>query len=262
MPRRTVLVCVAAAAVAAGAAAILHSPSRERPDVPAAPPAPPPGDSAAVRPPEFPPVRSDEDRIVHWVATLQTGADDDVAWAVAQLRTSGTAGRRAVRDAAAVAIGANPALVQQALEFLAASPDKGDAGFARATFAGRDVESALRAIRILAAVEKPLAPESVAAIGDSAAWGSAELRVRALSALAGSGDDAAADRAVRVLSETPRGEMVAAVGAVEGTKNAKLVGWVSGCFDADTDVAVRLAAASVLVAAGDASRLAWLRETA
>jgi hypothetical protein len=262
MSRRTLLVCVAAVAVVAGAAALVQSPSRETGDAPAPPAERPAEETGSVRPPEFPPVRSDEERIVHWVGTLQTGADDDVAWAVTQLRTAGPAGRRAVRDAATVAIGANPALVQQALEFLAVSPDAADAEFARRTFASRDTESALRAIRLIAAVESPLSAASLGPIADAAAACGAEARVRALQAFAGSGDDAAADRAIRVLGDTPRGEMAGAVGALVGTKNANLVAWVSGCFDAESDVRVRLAASSVLVAAGDMSRVAWLRETA
>lgn len=238
-----------------------------RPDVreSPAPETPPPGDGdGPSRPPEFPPVRSDDDRIVHDLSMLQTGAEDDVALAVARLRNAGPAGRRAVRDAATVAIGANAALVQQALEFLSTSPDAADADFARRAMATRDPQSVLRALRVLGAAEKPLSHASSAAIDDVAAAPGAlvAVRVRALGTLAMSGDDGAAERAIHVLSAAPRAEFAACVAALEGTKNARLLAWTSGCFDADSDVSVRLAAAAVLVAAGDLSRVAWLRETA
>ena len=262
MSRRTVLVCVAAAAAVAGAAALSQSKPREPVETAAPPPQAQPEEAGSVRPPEFPPVRTDEERIVHWVSTLQTGADDDVAWAVTQLRTAGAAGRRAVRDAASVAIGSNPALVQQALKFLSTEPDAADAEFARRALAAGDAESDLLAVPLLASAEKTLSPASAAAIAAEAARGSPYVRLAALRALGGSGDDVSADEAIRVLGGTPRGELATAVGALEGTRNAKLVAWVSGCFDAESDVAVRLAASSVLVAAGDLSRVAWLRETA
>jgi hypothetical protein len=262
MSRRTVLVCVVAAAAVAAVAALTRSKRPPSPEPSAPAPAPRDDGGTSARPPEFPPVRSKDDLVGHWVATLQTGADDQVAWAVAHLRTAGQAGRRAVREAAAAAIGANAALVQQGLEFLAASPDADDAEFARRAIASRDTQSTLRAIRILSAAESPLSAASVAAIGGAAESGNLEVRLAALHALAASGDDPAAERAIRVLGETPRGDVAAGVGALEGTKNAKLLAWTAGCFDADADVAVRLSAASVLVASGDLSRVPWLDEVA
>ena len=112
MSNRFLIVLAGAAAAIVAAALVVR-----REGVPAAVTAPAPisrdsESEPAERPPHFAPVRSDDDRIVHWLHSLQTGDDDDVAWAVSRLRLAGSPARAAVRSAAEVAVDANPALLQ------------------------------------------------------------------------------------------------------------------------------------------------------
>jgi len=259
MPDRPVVIAVAAVAAAAvvgGALMLADGPTR-----PADPPAAPPvvvEDASVARPPQFPPVTSDAERIVQWVRTLQTGADDDVAWAASRLRSAGAEGRRAVRDAAQVAVESNPALVEQALDFLSVAPDDADVPFARAALSCRDAEAVLRAMRLLAAHPGPDANGSARAITAAAMAGSRNVRLEALTALAKIGGDVAADEALRVIRESPAADAAAGYGAISGLRSDRLHAALLASFGSETNLAVRFAIADALVTGGDTTPQAWV----
>lgn len=249
-----VALAVAAAAVVVAAALALRpqKPVRDEP-----PPAPPEA-RPIERPPEFPAVRDDGDRILHWIRTLQVGADDDVAWASALLREAGPAGRRAVRDAAFVAVESNPALVEQALEFLLEDPQDEDAPFALAALRSHDPQAVLRAIRLLAVAPGRERAETAVRIADAALAGSAAVRNEALAALARLEDRAAAEEALRVLSATPETERAGAYTALAGARHPHLVEALRTAFGTTRDVRIRFALADALVASEDRTPVPWL----
>jgi hypothetical protein len=259
MPGRTLLVAVAAAlAVVVGVLAV-RGPARSPP--PPAPADTPPvvvEDGNVLRAPEFAPVTSDEDLVIHWVRTLQTGSDEHVAWSVGRLRTAGAEGRRAVRDAAQVAIDSNAALVEQALQFLSAAPDDADVPFARAALACRDPQGVILATRLLGDRPGPDRGATARAISKAALSVPRNVRMEALGALAKIGGDDAAEEALRVIRESPAVDAPAAIGAAAGLRSDRFHAALAAMFATETNLAVRFAAADALVAGGDASPEPWL----
>jgi HEAT repeat protein len=259
MPDRSVVIVAAAVTAAAvvGGAMMLADEKPRAPEPTAAPPVVL-EDASAARPPQFPPVTSDAERIVQWVHTFQTGADDDVAWAASRLRTAGPEGRRAVRDAAQVAIESNPALVEQALDFLAAAPDDADVPFARAALSCRDAEAVRRAMRLLGAHPGRDAGESARAIAAAAMTGSRNVRLEALTALSKIGGDVAAEEALRVIRDSPAADAAAGYGAISGLSSDRLHAALLASFGSETNLAVRFAIADALVTGGDPTPEAWV----
>ena len=261
MPSRPVVIAAAAASVVVAGVLVL-SVETPRPAVP--PPAPAAAPAALVeggsilRPPEFPPVAGDEDRVIQWVRTFQTGADDDVAWAASRLRLAGGEGRRAVRDAAQVSIESNTALVEQALEFLGAEPEDADVPFAVAALGCRDPQAVVRGIRLLAVRPGPDRDATARAIAAAAARGELNVRLEVLAALAKIGGDAAADEAIRVIQSSPFADAPAGYGAIAGLRSDRLHRALLAAFGTETNVAVRFAVADALVTGGDSSPEAWL----
>jgi hypothetical protein len=266
--RPLVLVAVAAALTAGVVATV-----RRRDDAPAPAPATPPDappdplpaapqSETPRRPPEYPDVASDAERIAEWVHMVQTGDDDDVAWATHELRLAGKAGRAALRDAAHAVVEGNDALVEQALEFLIADPDPADAAFARDALRSRDPHAVRRAMRVLAAAPGPDRAGAAKAIADAAIATARIARLDAYPALVRLGGDAAAAQAVRVMRAGPPEELPAACDALAEFRHETLRAFYADLFAGETSPAIRIAAARRLLAGGDTTPVAWLESVA
>src|SRR5262249_2100034 len=106
-------------------------------------------------PAELPSVAAESERVAWYARVLATGDEDEVGWAKERLRATGAAGRAIVREQARSSLETNPALLQQALEFLAVDAEPEDLVLARDALASDDPQAVTRALRIVAAVAKP-----------------------------------------------------------------------------------------------------------
>ena len=260
MRTRPIVLSLAAAAALIASVAWLRRDHRISAEPPPGPPLPLESESPG-RPPEFPAVTSEDARIVHWVHVLQTGGEDDVAWALSRLRLAGAQGRRAVRDAAQVSVEGNPALSEQALEFLLAGPAPEDLAFAFEALASSDPQTVARAAKLVTAVEVPPAerPRFARRLAEAAAGAGRTVRALALSALARIGGPEAREEAVRVLGLTPPDQLAAAYDALSASRDPQIHDALARAFATSQDVLLRLAAADALVSCGDRSPVDWLR---
>jgi len=243
-----VVAAIAASRRAAAPTASEPPPAAERPV----------GDDAIERPPEFPPVAGASERIAHWVHVLESGDFPDVDWAVSRLRAAGDDARLAVRDAGQAAIVSNPALAEQAVEFLLTAPRDDDAPFARAALSLRDVKGVARAIRLVAAAPGADRGAAARAVVDAAlAWGR-EVRLECAEALATIGGDEGASEAIRLVRSAPVDEAAALYGALAGFRQPAIHALLAEAFASAVDPAVRIMAADALLAGGDPAPTTWL----
>jgi hypothetical protein len=258
MSARVWLVVAGAAAVVV-AVLVVRAPAPAPATPPAAAPPSTPDDHAPrERPPEFPPVAGRAELISNLLRILVSGDEADVDWSVSRLVRLGDEARAAFRDAGTAAVATNPALVEQALAFLLASPQEADGDFARAALATNDEEAVRRAIRLLAAApgaDRDGAARAVASPGG--AWG-AKARFECVVALGKIGGDVAADEAVRVVSEAPTHERPSLYGAVGEFRHPRVHAHLAAEFAATKDDASRIAVAGALLAGGDPSPTSWL----
>jgi hypothetical protein len=210
------------------------------------------------RPPEFPAVRGDEDRIAHWVHTVANGADDDVAWASSRLERAGARGRSAFRDAARVAIESNVALTEQALDFLLKSPEDSDGEFAVAALLSRDSQAVVRAMRLLGAVRGGAGNDVAKAIGAAGSAGPRDLRLESIAALAKRNDPDAAAEALKLVDGATTVDAPDAVRALEAFRLPAVRDAVASIWSSDAALAIRFAAADVMVGWNEPRPVPWL----
>lgn len=226
---------------------------------PAPDPAPAPrGPEPETRPPEFPAVRGDDDRIAHWIHTVANGADDDVSWALLRLEHAGARGRSALRDAARAAVESNVALTEQALDFLLKSPEDSDTEFATAALSSRDPQAVTRAIRLLATVPAGPSAEVARAVGAAGAAGPRDLRLEAIAALAKRNDPDAAAEALKLVDGATNADAPDAVRALESFRLPAVRDAVASIWSSDAAMPIRFAAADLLVGWGDPRPVPWL----
>ncbi len=256
MAARPIVVVLAAGAVVLGG--VWMSQRGEEP-APVETPAPEaPNGTSEIRPPEFPAVHGDEDRIAHWVHTVVNGADDDVAWALGCLERAGPRGRSALRETAGSSIESNTALTQQTLEFLLKAPEDSDGAFAVAALGSRDPEAVTRAMRLVGKLPGGPRDAVAKAIAAAGSTGRRDVRLDAVAALAKRNDPDAAAEAMRLVDGASSPDAPDAVRALADFRLPAVRDYVAAVFSSDAGTPVRFAAADVLVGWNDLAPLPWL----
>ncbi|MCE9635733.1 MAG: HEAT repeat domain-containing protein [Planctomycetes bacterium] len=239
--------------VGAGLAALtLRQAPVYRPDMPET--------DAPTPPPDFPPAKTEEERVQRLIEMLLSGDPDDAEWSRNALARGGEPARAAVAETARRCIVANRAFVEHALDLLLRDPRREDEPLAAEGLDSVDSEVVNRACLLLGRSGGPLARESLPRIASIAArnWPAPKYAMDAIVALGG---DAAVAQLERIAGgdeflEGVQDQAVARMGLIGGDRaKATLLREFASAVRPDRTIA----AAEGLIAMGDMTPLATLR---